>query len=236
MVKIFPSRSSLTLSGTITRSNKLFKQGSGTLNLSGTQNYTGTTTVEAGALSVNGSLAGSSSVTVQAGGILKGSGTVGGATTLQSGGTLAPGNSPGVETFSSGLNFESGSIFSWDLNTTLSGRGTAYDGANVAGGLTGSDAIFKIVLAGGQNFPDSFWDTNRAWTDIFIDGASAPLSYQSIFSSFQYADETGTTISPTGNGTFAIAGSSLTWTVVPEPSSALSGLLLIAALIRRRRA
>ena len=36
-------------------------------------------------------------------------------------------------------------------------------------------------------------------------------------------------------GSFAINGSSLTWTAVPEPSSALAGLLVGAGLLRRRR-
>jgi MYXO-CTERM domain-containing protein len=36
-------------------------------------------------------------------------------------------------------------------------------------------------------------------------------------------------------GTFTITGSTLNWTAVPEPTSALAGLLLGAGLLRRRR-
>ena len=40
-----------------------------------------------------------------------------------------------------------------------------------------------------------------------------------------------------GQGYFSLSGtSSLSWTAVPEPTSALAGLLITAGLLRRRRA
>src|SRR5262249_40058249 len=55
---------------------QLTKVGTGALNLTGNNTYTGLTTIDAGALAVNGSIVGD--VQVNAGGTLKGSGTIGG--------------------------------------------------------------------------------------------------------------------------------------------------------------
>src|SRR5215831_17516707 len=75
---------STTVSGTISdggasggAGGSLVNVGSGILTLSGTNTYTGTTTVNAGALVVNGSIAPSSLTTVNSGAILLGGGTVG---------------------------------------------------------------------------------------------------------------------------------------------------------------
>ena len=62
----------------------------GVVVLSGTNTYTGTTTVATGTLLVNG-VNGSSPITVGAGASLGGTGSLGGAVTVQAGGTLAPG-------------------------------------------------------------------------------------------------------------------------------------------------
>ncbi len=103
------------------------------------------------------------------------------------------------------------------------------------GEIGGSGAVFKIVL-GSNDFDDAFWDTNKTWNNLFTgDGADHTLA--SIFSSFS-----GTGISSTGvvdgQGQFAFSGTSTlhwTFTAVPEPTSALAGLLLAAGLSRRRR-
>src|SRR5947209_17357397 len=78
-----------TCAGAISGNGGLVKQGSGLFTLSGTNNYTGATTVAGGDLRVNGSVA--SAVTVQSGATLSGIGSVGGQVTVQSGGTLSPG-------------------------------------------------------------------------------------------------------------------------------------------------
>jgi autotransporter-associated beta strand protein len=233
---------SKTFAPNITGSGTVTKTGDGSLTLSGTNTYTGTTTVSSGKLVINGNNSSATgAVSVASGATLGGSGTVGGATTIS--GTHAPGNSPGVQSFSSNLSYASTSIFEWDLASSATGaRGTQYDGVNVGGSLTGtSGAAFKVVLNSGA-FTDTFWNTNQSWAEIFkagVDGSGGALNIQSVFSSI-----TGTGIiwdsinsrgDVDGQGYFTLSTSTLNWTAVPEPTSALAGLLLTAGLLRRRR-
>jgi len=97
--------------------------------------------------------------------------------------------------------------------------------------------VFKIVLGAGNAFTDAFWNSNKSWSNIFTgDGATNTLA--SIFSSISNPDITFAANQGTvaGRGYFAFSGTStLSWTAVPEPTSALAGLLLGAGLLRRRR-
>ena len=75
------------LSGALTGTGgNLSKTGLGTLELSGTNSYTGTTSVSAGTLLVNGTNSGTGSVTVASGATLGGTGSIAGAATFSSGG------------------------------------------------------------------------------------------------------------------------------------------------------
>ncbi|HXI72373.1 MAG TPA: autotransporter-associated beta strand repeat-containing protein, partial [Verrucomicrobiae bacterium] len=80
----------------------LKKSGPATLTLSGTNTYTGPTTVNDGTLLINGSIS-NSVVTVQNGAALGGIGFIGGAVIVVSGGTLSPGVSVGTLTISNSL-------------------------------------------------------------------------------------------------------------------------------------
>ncbi|MFM8984918.1 MAG: autotransporter-associated beta strand repeat-containing protein [Planctomycetia bacterium] len=83
-----------TYSGILSGAGSLTKIGAGMLSLSGSNTFSGPTTVTGGLLAVDGRLA--SGVTVQAGGVLGGSGRV--ASALAGAGLVAPGNSPGILT------------------------------------------------------------------------------------------------------------------------------------------
>ena len=104
------------LSGPITSAvGGLTKSGAGTLALSGTSTYAGTTTISAGKLLVNGTL-GDTLTSVNTAGTLGGSGSTIGFTSVS--GRLAPGQSIG--SLGTGyLSLASGSVYSYELNSTL---------------------------------------------------------------------------------------------------------------------
>ncbi len=165
--------------------------------------------------------------------------------TIASSATLAPSaQATGSKLDADGkLDFASGSIFEWDLNATNgSDLGVVSNSGNygqlaATGAATGT-AVFNIVL-GSNSYSDAFWNTNKSWDNIF--SASGLTDLTSLFTTFS-----GSGLTPTGSGATAIAtatgqgyfsfsGTSLNWSAVPEPTSALAGLLLGAGLLRRRR-
>ena len=106
----------------------------------------------------------------------------------------------------------------------------------LANSLAGSgDAIFKIVLGSDKSFSNAFWDTDKTWNNVFT-GTGTGTSLASIFNIFNANGTNLTNGIVAGEGTFTFNGSStLNWTAVPEPTTALAGLLLGAGLLRRRR-
>lgn len=115
------NNASTTFSGSITNGNNpnrsiaLTKQGTGTLTLTGTNGYFGTTTVSAGKLLVNGSQSSATgTVTVATGSTLGGDGIIGGATTVN--GTLAPGVTTGRLTFSGNLSLGASSTSQFEIS------------------------------------------------------------------------------------------------------------------------
>jgi len=230
--------------------NSVLKTGTGTTTLAGTNTYSGATTVSNGKLLVNGSITGSGAVSVANAAILGGTGSIAGATTISAGGIHTAGdvvtgtNPSGAGTigkgiFTTGVTYNQGSIFEWNLtantSTTTGTRGTDYDAVNTAAlATTETGAIFRVVLNGSQNFSETFWQQSRHWDDIFtnVDGTTN-WNIASIFSSVQTYNS-GSSVTPTG-GSFSMSGTSLTWTAVPEPTTALAGILLGTGLLRRRR-
>jgi autotransporter-associated beta strand protein len=230
----------------------LTKDGSGTLTLSGSNTYTGATTISSGILAINGSQsAATGNVTVASGATLKGTGTVGGATTVQSGGIHNAGAhsatsaaAVGTATFSTNLTYASGSIFAWDLNANVDGdtgtAGTNFDQVVVGGDLNiASDAVFRVIMGSSVDFASTFWDSNQVWNNIFsvtgsTTGGWAANTLVSVYN-YDFANNTYTVSDPTAEGYFTVSGSSLTWNAIPEPTSALAGLLIGAGLLRRRR-
>ena len=248
------------ITNTGSNTNSVVKTDAGTTTLTGVNTYTGATTIHAGTLALgsSGSIANSTTLvvgdtgssgavldltaksgyTIASGTTLKGVGTVnvGANNTLTINGTHAPGNSPGVQSVTGNLSYGAGSIFEWDLASSATGtRGTQYDGVDVTGTLGGSGAIFKVVLDSGS-YAEDFWKTNREWTGIFT--ATNAVNMAGIFSDIQWSGGSLLTTpltTPPGHFSFTNSGTTLTWTAVPEPTSALAGLLLGAGLLRRRR-
>jgi autotransporter-associated beta strand protein len=200
---------STTYGGTLYGAGSLIKIGSGALTLTGSNIYSGTTTINQGALIVNGSLV--SPVTV---GVPSGSGgTLGGvgsltSVTVNSGGQLAPGDSPGTLVLSGSLTLMPGAVMDYELSTP-----TTSDVISMPAGT---------LLLNGQQFSDfSFTPLSR-----FGPGAFTLIDAGSISGSL------GLNTSGTIDGlpaTLAIQGDNLVLTVVPEPGTL--GLLVVGAIV-----
>ncbi|MFK4387118.1 autotransporter domain-containing protein [Bradyrhizobium sp. USDA 223] len=122
----------------------LEKVGSGTLILSGTNTYTGTTTVNGGILRVDGDISQSSLTTVNSGGALFGAGIVGN-TAIASGGIYAPGDGgPGSSMQVQGdLAFQPGSVYVVQV-----GSGSSASHALVSGNVALNGTVGVALYAG----------------------------------------------------------------------------------------
>ena len=243
-----------TLGGT-GNENKLalIKSGNGTLTL------TGDTTISTGTLALTGtgSIADSANLivngTLDVSGITAGTFTVGlGQTlsgvgpinatskTLSILGTHAVGNEGtaegvGTQTVTGNLNYGNGSIFEWDINADS--VTTGFDKVTATGTVSvGTSTTFQVnlgadIFADGDFVNAGFWKTGygtkQEWDMAAIFGQS--LTTNSSFTSVTILQNVGT------YGSFSINSSTLTWNAVPEPTSALVGLLIGAGLLRRRR-
>lgn len=138
----YTSNVATTLSGVIDGSGGFTKLGAGTLTLSATNTYSGTTTVSEGKLIVSGSIG--TATTVASGAILGGAGTVA-AVTVSSGGTLAPGASPGI-LYTGNLTLASGSTLEIELGGTTAGQ---YDQVDVTGAVTLTGSTLSGAFSGG---------------------------------------------------------------------------------------
>ncbi|MEO8614728.1 MAG: autotransporter-associated beta strand repeat-containing protein [Luteolibacter sp.] len=244
----FNGAGDISVSGAIynsTGSGSITKSGAGILTLTAANSYTGTTTVSAGTLVISGNQS-TATGAVSVSGTLAGSGgTIGGNTTIEAAGHLAPGNgtanSIGTETFTGTLAFVGNSIFDWDIDSPVTNQAGADQGSydkvvnNNATQMSGT-SVFNVILGTGKSYGDAFWDTDKSWTNVFS-GTGLASDLSTIFTSFSNNGTALTAGLVPGEGTFSygITTNTLTWTAVPEPTSALAGLLIGAGLLRRRR-
>lgn len=230
----------------------IFKEGSGILTLSGNNSYAGKTDINAGTVVINGDQSAAKGDLLVGGTTrLAGTGIIG-ADLTQVVGVHGPGLLGGIgeQTFESDggtvadLIYTSVSIFEWQLDRTQSQtRGVGYDAVKLEGAISrlgATDAAFRIVI-GDSDFSNPFWNTSKVWEDIFVNTSNAAISdWTNVFSTgsvanFQFYNTSGGTISPAGQGSFSMTGNTLSWTAVPEPTSAVVGLLVLGGVLRRRR-
>ena len=221
--------------------------------LSGTNTYTGATDVTSGTLVINGdNSAASGDVTVAAGASLGGTGTIGGATTIS--GIHNPGTSPGIQSFTSGLVYNSGAVVNWELtaNTaSLGDRGSSYDGIDLLGpanlNFAGATTMNLSFNSQGSTvrWSDAFWAANRSWLVYDMNNGVASNFNDLGLSTSDWSDNAAALFNTARPG----SSFSLTQTgediflvyTVPEPSTyALFGLAVVAfasrVVVRRRRA
>ena len=173
----------------------LIKTGTGTFTLSGTNNFTGVTSIGSGTLVVNGSLAAGSSVTAQAAGTLTGTGSVYGPVTIN--GTLVPGtNGLGTLTLYKTLTFSSTGTNLMAIDRTSGtntfGRARGISTATLNGTLTvtsvggafQSGDAFRLFSA--TNYSGNFTATNLpnisplAWKWTPANGTLSVVSVGSV--------------------------------------------------------
>ncbi len=161
IITVDKAAASLVLGGVISGSDAITTAGSGTVDLTADNTYTGDTTVDSGTLLVDGSQSGSA-VTVESGATLGGMGTVGTVTAM--GAAVSPGNpAPGILTDAGGLTMETDSnsndsTFTVVLDGTTPGGGTGgYSQMQVAGPIDLSGVKLSATL--GSDFVPSVGST-----------------------------------------------------------------------------
>jgi autotransporter-associated beta strand protein len=207
----------------------LAKLGTGILQLTNTNTYSGSTTVHAGtlALDASGSIANSSTISVGTGATLDvsavsgwtvgatqtvgGTGAIVGNTTIE--GTLSPGQSPGTFAFDNNLSIATAAEYFFEGG----------DLTTVGGTLTLND---DWILSLGSGFMDG-----GAITLFTYDTAgSLDLTPSLDISGLGFTPSSSLTLTNTGSE-IVLNGVSL----IPEPTATLLGSLGLLALLRRRR-
>ncbi|MGM9516181.1 putative Ig domain-containing protein, partial [Roseateles sp. DB2] len=198
--------SSTTFSGAIGGTGGLTKQGTGALTLSGTNTFTGATTLSGGSLWVNGSV--SSAVQAASGTTLGGSGTITGNVAVNSGATLAPGaNAIGTLTIQGDL------ALSGTLNAELAGTtpGTQYDQVVVNGAVDlGGVGGVALTSSGGFTGSGTFVLIVNDGADTFVNPGSTAeggsLSFGARTFRLTYAGDSGNDLVVKGNDTPVVGG------------------------------
>jgi autotransporter-associated beta strand protein len=246
--------------------------GTGVLTLAAANTHSGATTISAGRLEIGsgGAINSSSGVTVNGAGaelkynsataltspltltqgILSGTGAINTAVTVGANAIIAPGNSPGIQTYLSSVWSPSGT-YQWELNALTGTAGTNWDQVAVTttldlNGLS-SENKFNLDLItltgttpGVLNFVSGSYTFPIATYSTLIASSTTPNSDLTSLFAISLANWQGTKpaandISVKVNST----GTGLDLVIVPEPATlAMAGLgiaVVVGTLRRRRR-
>ena len=242
--------SDLTVSAALNNAAGIVKQGAGTMTLTGSNSYNGTTQVTAGTLVVDGTHTGAGLYSVASASTLAGSGSITAAIDLS--GVISPGNSPGTLATGS-QTWNDGGAYLWEINATADAGGSqgsdpgwdwlditgALDLANLTAGgftididsLTASNVIGDAV--GFANFTKGDGIADYSFTIVTASGGITGFDADDFL-----LDSSGFSNAPSWDWQIVLSGSDLVLEAyaVPEPSStALLGLGGLALALRRRR-
>lgn len=256
----------VTVNAAFDAPNGFTKLGAGTLTLNytdpvrtvqgGTQNFNpkGTINVNEGTLVVNSTFG--ATVIVNSNGTLGGTGTINGATTIA--GTHAPGASPGIQNFGSGLTYSGGAtVVEWELAANATSvRGTDFDGINVIGDLniaapTSLELIFNDPdsVLDSVDWTDAFWATSKTGTAgwLIYDVGGTTTGFGNLAIAVEnWADSNGALFVDElagssfglfldGDDIYLNFNAASVGDVIPEPSTLLLGCFGMLGLFLRRR-
>jgi autotransporter-associated beta strand protein len=203
------------LSGILSGTRNIGKDGDGTLQLTANNTFSGTITLWRGKLLVDGALSPNSTVVVHGSTTLGGVGNVGNVE-VTVGGTIAPGESAGILSLAGNLTLDAGALLDFDLGSQANSDKIAMSSST----LTLSD----------QKFSDFDFHTLMG----FGEGTYVLIDAGTVHGSLNAEDNGSVGGLP---ATLSVSGGDLVLTVVPEPSSLV--LLAICAMslfgVARRR-
>jgi autotransporter-associated beta strand protein len=219
---------------------------------------TPTGSINSSALTINGGNFRNNSATNYTGALTFTSGTISGTNwggslsnlTIGTGQIISPGNSPGTATVTGDQTWASAGSYTWEINSTsgTAGADPGWDLINGSGTLSvtalaelGFNINVTSLTTGNASGAVSDFDQSLSYNWLIADFAAV-----SGFSSDKFTINTSSfTNAFTGNFAVALGNSGtiggdnsqiwLTYTAIPEPKTALLGVLGVLLLLRRRR-